>query len=170
VADGIRVDGEPLGFYHFTGFDSGDHQVMAHKNAPGNPAMADLIRWYRQAVEADQDHRAEHTAWAFGRYADGAAIEPCHRFIYRERKDLQDAFADPFAGADAGGYLHWLRTQGVIEYPALLADGGTCRPQAAASAAGLSHGCKWWLKRLLSPKTFLPTAAYITRRLSQGLR
>jgi hypothetical protein len=132
--------------------------------------MADLIRWYRQAVEGDQDHRAEHTAWAFGRYADGTTIEPCHRFIYRERKDLQQAFADPFAGADAGGYLHWLRTQGVIEYPALLADGGTCRPQAAVDAAGLSHGCKWWLKRLVSPGTFLPTAAYITRRLAQGLR
>ena len=29
----IRVDGEPLGFYHFTGFDSGAHRIMAIKNA-----------------------------------------------------------------------------------------------------------------------------------------
>jgi len=170
VADGIRVDGEPLGFYHFTGFDSGDHQTMAHKNAPGNKAMADLIGWYKGAVESDRDHRAEHSAWAFGRYADGEPIQPCHRVIFRKRKDLQGAFADPFAGADAGGYLHWLKTQGVIEYPTLLDDGGHCRPDAPADSFELSHGCKWWLKRLLSPKTFLPTAAYITRRLAQGLR
>jgi hypothetical protein len=29
MADGYRVDGEPLGFYHFTGFDSGAHGIMA---------------------------------------------------------------------------------------------------------------------------------------------
>ena len=31
--------------------------------------MQDLIDWYKQAVESDRDHRAERTAWAFGRYA-----------------------------------------------------------------------------------------------------
>ena len=30
------VDGEPLGFYHFTGFDSGAHRIMAAKNAGNN--------------------------------------------------------------------------------------------------------------------------------------
>src|SRR5690606_17865406 len=37
-----RVNGEPLGFYHFTGFDSGAHLLMVEKNARGNPAALEL--------------------------------------------------------------------------------------------------------------------------------
>ncbi len=27
--DAVTIDGKPLGFYHFTGFDSGAHGIMA---------------------------------------------------------------------------------------------------------------------------------------------
>jgi hypothetical protein len=170
VAEGIRVDGEPLGFYHFTGFDSGDHQIMANKNAPGNRAIADLIGWYQRALEADRDHRAEHTAWAFGRYADGSAIPLCHRYIYRERKDLQQVFADPFEAADSESYLRWLQHQGPMEYPDVIGQDGRCIQAERQGDTSLSHGCKWWLKRLVTPKTCMPTAAYVIRRLTEGLR
>ncbi|MQI61666.1 glycosyl transferase, partial [Escherichia coli] len=40
------VDGEPLGFYHFTGFDSGAHRIMATKNAGENSDVHKLINWY----------------------------------------------------------------------------------------------------------------------------
>ena len=89
--------------------------------------------------------------------------------LYRERKDLQAAFIDPFAGADWATFQSWLKTQGVVEYPALLDDDGDCKAVAVTGNGGLSHGCKWWIKRLLNAKTFLPTASYITRRLAQGL-
>jgi hypothetical protein len=45
-ASGFEVDGEPLGFYHFTGFDSGAHRIMAIKNAQASPAVQALISWY----------------------------------------------------------------------------------------------------------------------------
>ena len=34
--DRVKIDGKPLGFYHFTGFDSGAHSEMAARNATGN--------------------------------------------------------------------------------------------------------------------------------------
>lgn len=39
------VDNEPLGFYHFTGFDSGAHRIMAAKNAGNNQAVHQLVNW-----------------------------------------------------------------------------------------------------------------------------
>src|SRR5689334_10251779 len=52
LAEGYRVDGEPLGFYHFTGFDSGAHRMMAMKNATGNRAVQELIAWYEHETQA----------------------------------------------------------------------------------------------------------------------
>ncbi|HET9651959.1 MAG TPA: glycosyl transferase, partial [Usitatibacter sp.] len=52
AATGFLVDGEPLGFYHFTGFDSGAHRVMAMKNATGNRAVQELIEWYEHETQA----------------------------------------------------------------------------------------------------------------------
>src|SRR5262249_55952407 len=45
-SEGFRVDGEPLGFYHFTGFDSGAHRVMATKYGGDNRAVMSLVGWY----------------------------------------------------------------------------------------------------------------------------
>jgi hypothetical protein len=51
-AQGFRVDGLPLGFYHFTGFDSGAHRIMAVKNAAGNDAVAGVDRLVREEHHA----------------------------------------------------------------------------------------------------------------------
>ena len=68
-----------------------------------------------------------------------------------------------------GGYPGWLKTQGVIEYPLLLEDGGLCKSAKTNHADVFSHGCKWWIRRLFNIKTFLPTVFYIAKRLRQGL-
>jgi hypothetical protein len=48
---GFEVDGEPLAFYHFTGFDSGAHRIMAAKNASASPSVQKLIAWYAREIE-----------------------------------------------------------------------------------------------------------------------
>jgi hypothetical protein len=113
------VDGEPLGFYHFTGFDSGAHHVMATKNAGNNPAVHQLINWYMKQIENLTDDPLAKEPWAYGTHTDGTPICKAHRLIYRERADLQVAFPDPF---DANTYLVWWNTQGKVEFPDFFND------------------------------------------------
>lgn len=133
------VDDEPLGFYHFTGFDSGDHHVMAAKYAGDNKALKQLIDWYVKKIERVAGDPLGAIRWAFGTFSDGAPITKAQRLVYRERPDLQVAFPDPF---DATGYLAWWRTQGRLEYPTLFDD-----PTLAGGLAGgmfpLTPGFGW---------------------------
>jgi hypothetical protein len=113
------VDGEPLGFYHFTGFDSGAHCIMAAKNAGNNTAVHQLINWYTKQTENLAKDPLAKEAWAYGTYTNGMAISKAQRLVYRERTDLQAAFPDPF---DAGTYLEWWNKQGKLEFPDLFRD------------------------------------------------
>lgn len=138
VPDGVLVDGEPLGFYHFTGFDSGAHREMAWKHAADQPTVRALIEWYAATIaDLGRDPLAA-VPWAFGRFGDGSSIPAAARLVYRERVDLQQAFPDPFA-TDRGGFKRWWEQQGRIEYPDLFV---VPVPVAAVSAltARLSAG------------------------------
>lgn len=134
------VDGEPLGFYHFTGFDSGAHRVMAAKNAGDNGAVRDLIEWYsKQTKDLSKDPLAKEP-WMYGAYSDGTPIEKAQRIVYRERVDLQNQFQDPF---DASGYLVWWKTQGRKEYPKLFttaASDGALQQYFSALTPGYQGG------------------------------
>jgi len=119
------VDNEPLGFYHFTGFDSGAHRIMATKNAGENSDVHQLIDWYEdQTKNLAQDPLAK-VSWAFGKHSDGSAITKEQRLVYRERIDLQKAFPQPF---DAATFNQWWLSQGPKEYADLF------KPETKANA------------------------------------
>ena len=80
--DAVTIDGKPLGFYHFTGFDSGAHGIMASRNGAGNETLQALIDWYEQAIAVAETDRLAQLPWAFGTYSDGTPIERSHRRIY----------------------------------------------------------------------------------------
>ena len=154
-ATGFEVDGEPLGFYHFTGFDSGAHRIMAIKNASASPAVQELITWYEGEIAvADRDPISEWP-WAFGRFSDGTPIEFGHRRLYRDHRDLQRAFPEPYeAGTDRLSYLGWCKSEGRARYPELFADRGVRRaPKSPRMGSRLSLPMALRLFRLmLSPK------------------
>ncbi|WLG88967.1 glycosyltransferase family protein [Pseudomonas cucumis] len=108
------VNGEPLGFYHFTGFDSGAHRIMAAKNAGANSAVQKLVDWYDDQTQKLADDPLAKEVWAYGQYSDGTPISKPARAVYRERIDLQKTFPEPF---DATGYKVWWESQGKVEYP-----------------------------------------------------
>jgi hypothetical protein len=116
--DGVfHVDGEPLGFYHFTGFDSGAHKIMAVKNGADNKAVQELVSWYSDQIRPLAGDPLTHRPWAFGRFESGELISREQRLVYRCRQDLQLAFPDPFA---LGGFEDWWRMQAQYEYPGLF--------------------------------------------------
>lgn len=113
----ILVDGEPLGFYHFTGFDSGAHRIMAAKNSENNPVMAELIRWYSDKIQPTENDPLTHQPWAFAMFSDGEVISKEQRVVYRMRRDLQKSYPDPFL---ADGYKKWWHNRAKKEYPDLF--------------------------------------------------
>lgn len=120
LEDGFTVDSEPLGFYHFTGFDSGAHAVMANKNAAGNESVRQLIQWYANETQFDKDDPASRIKWRFGTYSDGTPIASWQRALYRARTDLQSAFPDPFLTSEKSrGLLGWMLMQAPLEYPGI---------------------------------------------------
>ena len=129
LATGFRVDGEPLGFYHFTGFDSGAHRVMAVKNAGDNASVQELIGWYERETAAARDDPVNDWPWAFGRFSDGTPVKAHHRWLFRENRDLQLAFPDPYyAGTDRLNLIEWCRTEGRVRFPQFFGkDGGPAR-------------------------------------------
>ncbi len=139
MAAGYRVDGEPLGFYHFTGFDSGAHGIMAGKNASGNDSVAELISWYKRETVASRDDPVNRQPWAFGRFSDGTAVEERHRWIYRERPDLQYAFPDPYDNVAEGlTFLGWCATEGRVRFPGLFAKDAPLPQDVRAQDPGIS--------------------------------
>lgn len=110
--DGYYVNGEPLGFYHFTGFNSGAHHVMAAKNSFGNQAVMELIRDYQLEHDAELRRYSFKFEWAYSRYTDGSIVASAHRKLYRARMDLQKSFPDPY---DARQFLAWMKSQGLYE-------------------------------------------------------
>lgn len=47
---------------------------------------------------------------AYGSYANGDAIRPAERLLYRYREELLDQFPDPYASPTSGpGYQAWYR-------------------------------------------------------------
>lgn len=115
----VRVDDEPLGFYHFSGFDSGAIHLMAEKNAGGNETVEALLTWYTERTARLSDDPLSAVPWHFGHFADGSPISATCRLVYRQRLDLQRAFPDPFATI-AGGYMAWWSVRGPVEYKGLF--------------------------------------------------
>ena len=133
VPDDVRVDGAALGFYHFTGFDSGAHREMAWKHAADQPAVRALIEWYAATIARHGRDPLAAVPWAFGRFADGQPVPAAARIVYRERIDLQQAFPDPFA-TDRGGFKRWWGQQGRLEYPALFDEAAAAEGMQAITA------------------------------------
>lgn len=108
--EGFRVEGEPLGFYHFTGFDSGSHAQALSAYAANNQATKALISWYEKRTGFLTPGGA--AKWALGTYDNGQPIRAADRRIYRERADLQAAFPDPYRVGPGQSFLDWLAQNG----------------------------------------------------------
>lgn len=113
LRDGVRVNGEPLGFYHFSGFDSGAQERMLARFGGDNPALWELRAWYLDECDRHGQAALGERPARWSRFDDDTPIDTRQRVLYRSRPDLQRAFPDPFATADPrASYLQWWRVEG----------------------------------------------------------
>jgi hypothetical protein len=104
----VRVDGEPLSFFHFSGFDSGAQLVMAIKYGRDMPVVFALRNWYIRTCRESGQGRSGEQRWAYDFFDNGARITTLHRQVYRNEPCLQRLFPDPFAVANGRqSYCDW---------------------------------------------------------------
>lgn len=158
---GFKVDGENLGFYHFTGFDSGAHLIMSTKYAPNNASVESLVSWYQtEVVKGAKQLDTNLCAWRFAHFDNGNKIEPIHRKIYRDRIDLQKAFPNPYSSNDSS-YYYWLNTQGKQEYAELNQPSSESHPSLLLEPhSKTSYPFKAVIKRFIF-STVKPIAKYM---------
>ena len=98
-ADGrVTAAGQPLGFYHFTGLDSGNHDVALQYATAGEGVEASLVQNYRESL-AERARHYSCAAWTFGALSDGSAVDDAWRRAYRDDAALQARFPNPWAVA-----------------------------------------------------------------------
>jgi hypothetical protein len=105
VATGARAEEPiPLIFLHFSGFDfrrmlDGVFDQLNLANATTFADVTPLYHRYGEAIRADADDMVRHLAQPYGyaTYADGTAILPSHRRLFRVWRERHGDAADPFA-------------------------------------------------------------------------
>ena len=100
--------GEPLRFYHFTGFDSGNNfNDLLKRFAKGCPAAFELWEEYGEALSRfGRDDPSLHH-WAFDRFDNGHVISKRARRSYRSDFDLQSRYPDPFDSSSEDSFFSW---------------------------------------------------------------
>lgn len=109
----ILVNGSPLKFYHFTKINSaGD--VMTDKYAKDNTEVYEVWNWYKRTLDGIKMDPVPKGYWHYGRFDNGVVIPRGARLIYRDRKDLFEAFPNPFK-TRGDSYYQWLTAEHGVE-------------------------------------------------------
>jgi hypothetical protein len=104
----IQINGRPLIFYHFSGFDGGAQKVMLTRYGAHSPVLFELRDWYIARCEELGQTALGKVPCVYGSFDNGERITDGHRLLYRRRPDLMQAFPDPFGTRDRGrSYYHW---------------------------------------------------------------
>lgn len=110
----IVINGKfPLRFYHFTGYDSGAGDAMTARYGEGNQIVKEIWNWYGHKLQDNNQARFGMIPSFYSYFNNGMEITKEARRLYRDRKDLQEAFPNPYitVGNDErspGGFFTWL--------------------------------------------------------------
>jgi glycosyltransferase involved in cell wall biosynthesis len=99
---GITVNGQPLRFFHFSGLDAAQPELVSRHDGrlmrADLPEVGALIDAYWMALRAAGYESCRKAGYAYGRFNDGTPVPDIARIAYRESDALQAAAGDdPFA-------------------------------------------------------------------------
>ena len=118
--EGWTVDGRPLGFFHFSGFDPRDPDRLSRHSgnfrAPHDPALTALLSCYGALLFANGYGTVPAALYAYGRFSSGTPIPALVRQMFRQC--APDWAGDPFDGFEA--WLHRAAPLGSREKPNLV--------------------------------------------------
>ncbi|HUP25279.1 MAG TPA: glycosyltransferase [Thermoanaerobaculia bacterium] len=138
---GFTVNGLPLRFFHFSGFDpQSPGAVSKHQNRFTLGDLGDaraLYHDYRDRLFAAGYREARSWPYAYGRFANGVRIPDAARVCYRgQGSSARRRFGDPFATGE-GSFYRWMLEPVRADVPAgpsrLLYTVYTSRPDLVES-------------------------------------
>lgn len=109
---GYLVDGRPLRFYHFSGFDPrrptelSKHQTRIDVGA--NPALTRICREYADELLADGFEQANGWPYGWGEMPNGIKLDRAARRVYREAVELGAITSSPFSQPGADTFVAYL--------------------------------------------------------------
>lgn len=126
TGDRYEVDGVPLRFYHFSGFDPEQPDVLSkHQGASprllldDNPALRRLCRQYAERLLSSGYRATSTLPYRFGTLPNGIRIDRDLRTTYRtallaSEEAMDDPPPDPFEPSSASAFAGWLRRTGHV--------------------------------------------------------
>ncbi len=106
------VNGKPLRFFHFSGFDEGMHhnemQRVLNYNHKNRDATI-LSAMYEKQLIMNGQKRVENIPYKYKYYSNGALISKAERKILHLRRDLYHIFPNPFVVTEGSCYYTWVR-------------------------------------------------------------
>lgn len=106
------VNGRPLRFFHFSGFDTGGHhnemQRVLHFNDRNRDAAV-LSAMYEQQLIKNGQKLVERLPYKYRCYSNGDLISKAERKILHMRRDIYDIFTNPFMVTEGPCYYTWVR-------------------------------------------------------------
>ena len=112
VESAPTVDGRPLGFFHFSGFDAERAgEVSKHQDRfkmADVPHLRPLFDRYRALLFAEGHREVRKLPYAYERFEDGAGVPPEARRLFRRLGTEARRFGDPFRTRGEGAFVTWL--------------------------------------------------------------
>jgi hypothetical protein len=106
------TNGQPLKFFHFSGFDAmGHHNELQRAlmyNSENHDA-ANLTAKYELELERNGQKMVEALPYKYALYSNGQSISKEERKILHIRKDVYKLFDNPFEVTNGFCYYHWVR-------------------------------------------------------------
>ena len=108
----VRVNGQPLYFYHYSGIDVDDiDQVSRYQNRvhlPGSGALRSLFELYRELLARHGHAQTRALPYRYAAFENAVPVSDAIRRVYRSSPALADRFANPFV-ASGNSFLQWLK-------------------------------------------------------------
>ncbi len=92
----IEINGKPLVFYHFSGFDSGAQKAMLDRYGSHSPVLFELRDWYIARCEELGQSTLSKINCIYNSFSNGERDhQPRSDLLYRRRDDLMRTISRP---------------------------------------------------------------------------
>lgn len=114
--DGYRVDGRPLGFFHFSGFDAERPLMLSRHQSRTDvvehPVLERLLADYARAVLAEGFATSRHWPYSLARLGDGTEPDdPLRALFDRYATEYGEDIPSPFTAEGMAAFDRWLAAQ-----------------------------------------------------------
>jgi glycosyltransferase involved in cell wall biosynthesis len=115
-ADGYTVNGRPLAFFHYSGFDPAQPKILSRHqdriDVTADPVLGRLLNRYAARLMAEGHDRARAWPYGYGALGDGTPVDAAVRILCADYAEEVDAETpSPFTAAGARRFKQWVAAQ-----------------------------------------------------------